>query len=108
MSCTYHAEDCNNKWLFICNGYEDGSRRHILGCIVKTLSEWISYDEALADKGGNIITQHEHHGVVTAILIEQAVERTSCNLGIPLNSIVTDDARQCQRAKRILSLRFPN
>jgi hypothetical protein len=74
---------------FICDGYEDGSRRHILGCIVKTLSKWISYDKGLGDKGRNIIAQHEHHGIVTAILIEQAVERTSCNLGIPLNSIVT-------------------
>jgi hypothetical protein len=93
---------------FICNGYEDGSRRHILGCIVKTLSKWISYDEALGNKGGKIIAQHEHHGVVTAKLIEQVVEKTSCNLGIPLNSIVTDDAEQCQRAKHIVSLRFPN
>jgi hypothetical protein len=92
---------------FICDGYDDSSRRQILGCIVKTLSEWISYDEAIGDKGGNFIAQNEHHGVATAILIEQAIERTSCNLGIPLNSIVTDDAGQCQRAERILSLRFP-
>jgi hypothetical protein len=40
---------------FICYGYEDGSRRHILGCIVKTLSKWISFDKVLGDKGGNII-----------------------------------------------------
>jgi hypothetical protein len=74
---------------------------------VKTLSEWISYDKALGDKGGNIIAQHEHHGVVTAILIEQAVERTSCNLGIPLNSIFTDDAGQCQRTNAYYHCAFP-
>jgi hypothetical protein len=51
---------------------------------------------------------HEHHGIATASLIEQAVDKTSCNLNIPLNSIVTHDAGQCQRKKRILSLRFPN
>ena len=84
---------------FICDGYEDSLRKHILGCVVKTLCKWISYDEALGDEGGNIIEQHEHHGIAMARFIKQVIERTSHNLDIPLNSIVTDDSMQCQRTK---------
>jgi hypothetical protein len=83
-------------------GYEDSPRTHILACVVKSESAWISFDEALGACSGNIIEQHEHHGIAIAKLFDRAVEKTSKYSDISLNSIVTDDAGQCQRAKRIL------
>lgn len=97
-------DGCNVN--FICDGWEDGSKRHILGCIVQVLNEWMSYDEALGN--GNIIESDEHHGIATARLIETAFTKVINDLGMPVSCVVTDDAGQCQRAKRILSLRFPH
>lgn len=96
-------DGCNAN--FICDGWEDGSKTHILGCIVQVLDNWISYDEALGE--GNIITQDEHHGIATARMIESAFLKVANDLGIVIKCVITDDAGQCQRAKRILSLRFP-
>lgn len=97
-------DGCNVN--FVCDGWEDGSKRHILGCIVQVLNEWMSYDEALGN--GNIIESDEHHGIATANLIETAFTKVFDDLGLQVSCVVTDDAGQCQRAKRILSLRFPH
>jgi hypothetical protein len=97
-------DGCNLN--FICDGWEDGSKRHILGCIVQVWNEWMSYDEALGN--GNIIDSDEHHGIATAKLIETAFTKVVNDLGMPVSCVVTDDVGQCQRAKRILSVRFPH
>ena len=87
---------------FICDGYEDGAKNHILGSIFQALNKWISYDEALGDGSGNKIEMDEHHGIATAKLIESAFMKGSQDLGLLISCVVMDNAGQCQRAKRIL------
>ena len=97
-------DGCNLN--FICDGWEDGSKRHILGCIVQVLGEWMSYDDALGN--GNIIESDEHHGIATAKLIETAFMKIVGELNLRISCVVTDDAGQYQKAKPILALRYPH
>jgi len=46
--------------------------------------------------------------ITTAKLIETAFTKVVNDLGMPVSCVVTDDVGQCQRAKRILSVRFPH
>ena len=81
-------DDCNLN--FVCDRWEDGSKRHILGCIVQVLNEWMSYDEELRNR--NIIESDEHHGKATTRLIETGFTKASNDLGMPISCVVTDNA----------------
>ena len=99
-------EDFNCSYFFVCDGWVDTSKRHILGSIVAMLHLWFAHDEALGE--GNVIKDDHHDGVATAAQIERAFKKTESDFGITFSGVTTDEAGQCARAKRILSLRYPN
>ena len=96
----------NSSYFFVCDGWVDASKRHILGSIVALLNLWFAYDEALGK--GNLIQDDQHDGVATAEQIEKPWKKTEEDFNIAFSGVTTDDAGQCARAKRILALRFPN
>ena len=65
---------------------------------------WFAHDEAFGK--GNFITDDHHDGVATAAQIERAFKKTELDFGITFSGVTTDEACQCARAKRILSLRY--
>ena len=91
---------------FVCDSWVDVSKSHILGVVVSLKHMHFAFDNALGD--GNLITDDEHHGIATAKQIESAIEKTNQHFRFSCSNACTDDAGQCSRAKRILSLRFPN
>ena len=95
---------CN--YFCVCDGWVDVSKRHILGSIVALLNLWFAYDESLGK--GNLITDDRHDGLAVAQQIEKAFIKTENDFGITFGGVTTDEAGQCQRAKRILALRYPN
>jgi hypothetical protein len=91
---------------FVCYGWLDAGKCHILGCVVSVGGLWFSFDEALGE--GNVILSDRHDGVATAKQIEAAVYKTEKEFGFQIGCVTTDEAGQCHRAKKILGLRFPN
>ena len=90
----------------ICDGWEDGSKRHILRYIVQVLGEWMSYDDAIGNR--NIIESDELHGIATAKLIKRVFTKIFGELNLRISCVVTDDADQYQRAERVLALCYPH
>ena len=92
--------------FFVCDGWVDKSKRHILRSIVAILHLWFAHDEAFGK--GNVITDDHHDGVATAAQIERAFKNPELHvdIGKTFSGATTDEAGQCARAKRILSLRY--
>ncbi len=67
---------------------------------------WFARDEALGK--GKVITDDHHDGVATAAQIERAFKKRELDFGIAFSGVTIDEAGQCARAKRILSLRYPH
>ena len=85
------------------DGWENKSRKHIIGVILQSGEVWIVYEE-----NGNYDSSNEHHGIAIAREMESLMEKIpkkypSLNFGI----LCTDDAGQYARARRILAVRFP-
>ena len=72
----------NSSYFFVCDGWVDASKRHILGSIVALLNLWFAYDEALGK--GNLIQDDQHDGVATAEQIEKPWKKTEEDFNIAL------------------------
>ena len=66
---------------------------------------WFSYDDAIGE--GNEIKDDEHNGIYVAKQIDEGFLKSEKDFDIFICCVCTDDACQCARGKRILSLRFP-
>ena len=86
---------CN--YFFVCDGWVDVSKRHILGSIVALLNLWFAYDESLGK--GNLITDDRHDGLAVAQQIEKAFIKTENDFGITFGGVTTDEVGQCQRCE---------
>ena len=60
-----------NRAAFICDGWENIKKEHILGIIVRAGDAWFTYDEAF-ETGGNVILSDRHDGLAVAQMIEDA------------------------------------
>ena len=99
------CKDYKCEFSFVYDSWVSVARKHILGVVLSVSDMWFPYDNAIGR--GNEILDSEHNGVFVAKQIEEGYLQSERNFGISIGSVCTDDAGQCARAKRILSLRFP-
>lgn len=81
-----------------CDGWKNVSRQHVLGVIIATSTVSFCY--------GHRECTDQHHGIEAAAEIEQLLLELE-EKALHISSVCTDDAGQCGRARRILSLRHP-
>jgi hypothetical protein len=87
---------------FICDGWENMSHQHILDVILKVQGVWCAVDGVIGE--GNVDKNDCHDGIATAKLIEAGFTKCDEKYGMRIGCVATDEAGQCSRAKRILSL----
>lgn len=84
---------------FMVDGYETASNTHILGAVIRIGPERFILD---AKEEG-----YKHHDVATANEIASVIDNLDRDGYLPIECVCTDDAGQCGRARRILTLRYP-
>eukprot|EP00644_Phytophthora_capsici_P005324 jgi/Phyca11/97103/e_gw1.1.1704.1 len=79
--------------------WQNISKDHLLGCQLSLFGELLTYD--LLPAGDR------HDGIAIAEQLESVLEKVLGEMW-RVGGVVTDDAGQCSRARRILALRWPH
>ena len=95
----------NCGFAFVCDSWVSQAKEHILGVVISAADMWFPHDNAIGE--GNVIKEDEHNGICIAKQIEKGFLKSQKDFDIFICCVCTDDAGQCARGKRILSLRFP-
>ncbi|GMF59588.1 unnamed protein product [Phytophthora fragariaefolia] len=83
---------------FLSDVWQNIAKMHLLGCMLSLFGIIFTY--------GSFLTGARHDGIAIAEQMEKVMEKIEAD-GWVIGAIVTDDAGQCGRARRILALRHP-
>lgn len=84
---------------YLSDVYQNVARRHLLTCQLCMFGIVVQFELLPVDSA--------HHDIAIAKQMEGSLMRALV-LGWIIGAVVTDDAGQCARARRILALRWPN
>ena len=99
------SKEYNCGFAFVCDSWVSQAKKHILGVVISASDMWFPHDDAVGK--GNEIKDDEHNGINVAKQIEEGFLKSQQDFDIIICCVCTDDAGQCARGKRILSLRYP-
>eukprot|EP00918_Siedleckia_nematoides_P046603 GHVU01102141.1.p1 GENE.GHVU01102141.1~~GHVU01102141.1.p1 ORF type:complete len:400 (-),score=55.52 GHVU01102141.1:627-1826(-) len=88
------------------DSWENIANTHMMGVLVGPGRKAFPYEYALGN-GGNVHTGTEFHGIAMAKELEVVMKSVSQFSGVTVGAMVSDDAGQLGKGRRLLALHYP-